>query len=113
MDSINSNYKKSGGNKQVEMRSCFYLLLFSTIIYLKVHESYLFICHKKIFDEKFEVDAQPKVDAFNPNYKKSGGNVHIVNDRVIFDAEPKVDHVNYEYKRGGGNKQVKIIVRDQ
>jgi hypothetical protein len=80
---------------------------------LKFSQLSSIICHKKIFDEKFEVDAQPKVDAFNPNYKKSGGNVQIINDKINFDAGPKVDHVNYEYKRGGGNKQVLKFVLDQ
>ena len=48
------------------------------------------------------------MDAFNSGYKRGGGNVQIVNEKVAFDADPKVDHVNYEYKRGGGNRQVPI-----
>ena len=64
--------------------------------------------NEQIFDEKFEVDAQPKVDAFNPGYKKGGGKVQIVNEKVAFDADPKVDAHNPDYKRGGGNKQVKF-----
>ena len=62
--------------------------------------------YRNYFDEKFEVDAQPKVEAFNANYRRGGGNVQIVDEKVEFDAGPKVDHKNYNYTRGGGNKQV-------
>lgn len=67
--------------------------------------------NKQIFDEKFEVDAQPKVNTSNPGYKKGGGKVQIVNEKVAFDADPKVNASNPGYKKGGGNKQVRFRIK--
>ena len=63
----------------------------------------------QIVNEKLEIDAQPKVEAFNHGYKRGGGNVQIVNDKVEFDAAPKVNHLNPVYKKGGGNIQVSLF----
>jgi hypothetical protein len=62
---------------------------------------------KKIFTERVDVRAEPKVDALNPNYKKSGGNAQIFNEKVEFDAAPKIDVYNHDYKKQGGNIKVK------
>ena len=79
---------------------------FNSIFFiLKIH------LYKQIFDQKFEVDAQSKVDASNPGYKKGGGKVQIVNEKVAFDADPKVDASNLGYKKGGGNKQVRFRIK--
>ena len=57
-----------------------------------------------------EFEGQPKVEAYNPNYRPGGGHKEIFNEKVDFDAPPKVDHVNHDYKRKGGQKQVKFCV---
>jgi hypothetical protein len=33
----------------------------------------------QIFSEKLEINAAPKVEAFNPDYKPSGGKVQVIN----------------------------------
>lgn len=63
----------------------------------------------KIFSERVDVRADPKVDALNPNYKKGGGNAQIFNEKVEFDAAPKVDHFNHDYKKMGGNVKVSFF----
>ena len=72
---------------------------------------FLFPFFLKIFNEKVEFDAGPKVDALNPNYKKQGGNAQIFNEKVEFDAAAKVDALNPNYKKQGGNVKVRLGLR--
>ena len=37
----------------------------------------------KIFSEPVNIEADPKVDALNPNYKKQGGNVKVYGKKPI------------------------------
>ena len=56
-----------------------------------------------------EYEAAPKVDTFNPQYKKTGGNVAIFSENLKFDANAKVNTVNENYKKSGGNVKVRIF----
>jgi hypothetical protein len=58
-----------------------------------------------------EFDAAPKVNTFNTDYKKTGGNVAIFSENLKFDAGPKVNTVNENYKKSGGNVKVSLSLK--
>ena len=55
----------------------------------------------KVFSEKLDFDAAPKISSINENYKKAGGDVKIFNEKVAFDGEARVDALNPNYKPNG------------
>ena len=58
------------------------------------------LCKKKIFSEKLDINAAPKVEAFNPEYRPGGGNKQIFSEKLDINAAPKVEAFNPEYKPG-------------
>jgi hypothetical protein len=79
------------------------------IFYQLIRYKYVsdFIIHAiKVFSEKLDFDAEPKINTINENYKKQGGNVKIFSEPINFEADSKVDALNPNYKKTGGNVKV-------
>ncbi|PAA69194.1 hypothetical protein BOX15_Mlig015027g2 [Macrostomum lignano] len=52
-------------------------------------------------------EIQPKVDAYNEDYKPGGGSRKIFHEKVEFQTESKIKSLeNQDYQPGGGNKPI-------